>query len=1081
MTGVHLVTSNRLEILAAELAALVRTPLDSPLAPEIIVVQSRGMERWVSMELARANGICANIQWPFPNAFLEMVFETLSPGLPGWAVFDPEVLAFRIMRLITECCERADFKPLADYLKEDIRGVKCFQLARQIADLFDQYLLFRPEMIERWEQGPPPSSEPHRWQALIWRELAHRTPGRHRVDQGRRLVQALRTGTLDPRDLPQRVSIFGVSYLPKFHLEMLAALSGVIEVYLFYLNPCREYWGDIVSLSDAHRTHRWLGAGALDENSLYLERGHRLLASLGTQGRHFLNLLADVEAHHLETFAEPTGDSLLQRLQSDILHLRAPQSLRGGAVDESIQIHACHSPMREIEVLQDQLLAMFSEDSRLQAVDVIVMAPDIEAYAPFISAVFGSPDSAERRIPFHLADRGPHRENRLWRSFMGLLDLPACRLTVSEVLRLLESPGILERFGLEDLHLPRLEQWVRAAGICWGEAETTLRDLGLPGYAQNTWKTGLERLLLGYALPAEGNECFQGLRGPNVVEGSEARVLGGFLDFLEQVFSWSVRLRQPRRLSVWAGELNALLSDFFIENERNASDIQHLRRVLEELAALEAASEFTEEVVLEVPRVFLTERLETQGPGRRFMSGGVTFCAMLPMRAIPFKVVCLIGMNDASFPRENRLVTFDLMAQAPRPGDRSRRNDDQYLFLEAILAARQRLYISYVGQNLLDNSLMPPSVVVSELIDTLQTEYGLPVDDPAHPLVTRHPLQPFSRAYFESGSPLFSFSTEDREICAAAASRSIPPAFAFDPVRLTAEEEAAWRRVDLDQLAAFFGHPVRFFFKQRLGASFDLPEFSASDSEPFDLKGLERFQLGRRLLEQRRMGEDSQAVFRALQAEGRLPHGTMGEVAFQRLWSEVDRFARRFEALFSTVSPTVLETQWDIGGFRVTARLDGVAEHGCWKYRFGRLRPKDRLELWLQHVGACLAKPGASVGESVLFCTDATLRVRRPPDPRSVLEGFLTAYRQGLERPLRFFPGVSWEYATTLRRTSHESQALAAARRRWEGSEFSPGEGEDPYCRRCFEGVDPLDREFQELSRALVLPLLECASEERVA
>ena len=1079
MTGLHIFTSNRMELLSEQLATLVRKPLASAFSPEIIVVQSRGMERWVSMELARINGICANIRFPFPNAFLEMVFEAALLGSTQPAPFDPDVLTFRIMGLITEHAAQPDFKPLIDFLEDDPRDVKRFQLARKIADLFDQYLIFRPEMIERWEKGSLTDTEPHRWQALIWRELVRLTPGLHRVEQRRRLAHAVRSGAMDRGPLPQRVSLFGVSYLPKFHLEILAGLSHVMEVHVFCMNPCREYWADIVSEHEVYQTHRRIGDGDAVENNLHLERGNRLLASLGTLGRHFLDLLAEVSAYQTEAFAEPDGDSLLSRVQADILNLRDPQADAGLCLDGSIQIHACHSPMREVEVLLDQLLAMFAEDPRLRPGDIIVMTPDIEVYAPFISAVFGGQETSQRRIPFNIADRGPHRENRFLQSFFGFLDLRDSRFAVNEVLRLLESPGVLKRFGLEEVHLPRLEQWIRAARVCWGEDETSLRSLGLPGYAYNTWRAGMERLLLGYALPAEGNDRFQGIRGTNAIEGSEARVLGAFLDFLEQVLAWSARLRRPRRLTVWRDDIDEMLSAFFFVDENDPSDTQPIRRILEELADLEVSAGFSEEVALDVPRLFVSERLDAQGAGRGFMSGGVTFCSMLPMRAIPFQVVCLIGMNQDAYPRENRQVSFDLMAQAPRPGDRSRRNDDKYLFLESLLAARRRLYISYVGQSLQDNSLIPPSVVVSELIDTLQTAYGLPAADPAQPLVTRHPLQAFSRNYFQSGSVLFSYSADDFEACAAAASTPSTPLFAAEPIPLAPEEESAWRRVDLEQLAAFFGHPARFFMKKRLGVSLEVPELLIPDSEPFDLKGLERYHLGTRLLEQRLTGMSPQEVFLALQAEGELPHGTMGEVKFQHLWAEVDRLARRIEPQRTSAPTAAVDLQWDIGGFSVTAHLTGVSERGVLRWRFGKLRAKDRLELWLQHVGVCVGEFGKRACESLLVCTDLALRLKRAPDGKSVFEECLSVYRQGLERPLRFFPESSLEYAKTLRKTSCERQALAAARSRWEGSEFYPGEGDDPYYRRCFETIDPLDTEFRELSRRLFDPLLECASEER--
>ena len=1075
MTGFHLITSNHMELLVERLAALAREPLASPLAPDIVVVQSRGMERWVSMELARLNGISANVQFPFPNAFIEAVFKAVSPGLAVPSPFEPDVLAFRVMAIIQEHSGQDEFKHLRHFLADDPRGVKLYQLSRKIADLFDQYLVFRPEMIESWERGPAADSGHHRWQSLIWRELVRLTPGVHRVGQRRLLADAIQSGAAGLGALPRRVSLFGVSYLPRFHLEIFGELSRIVEVHVFCMNPCREYWADIVSEREVQKVQRRLGADDAVEQRLHLERGNRLLASLGTLGRNFLGMLTEFPALQSEEFAEPVGSSLLGRLQSDILNLRDPERDPDLSTDASLRVHACHSAMREVEVLHDQMLAMFEEDLRLQAGEVIVMTPDIEAYAPFISAVFGAPGDAQRRIPFCIADRGPHRESSSLQTFLSLLDLRDSRFSAGEVLRLLEAPGILKRFGLETAHLPRLEQWIREARICWGEDETTQRALGLPGHAYNTWRAGIERLLLGYALPPRGTEVFHGIRGTNAIEGSDARVLGPFLDFLEQVFALSRRLSRRRRLGAWRDELNGVISDFFPEDEGEQPDLQRIRRMLDELAGLEESSGYTADVPVDVVRLFVSERLEGQGAGRGFMTGGVTFCSMLPMRTIPFKVVCLIGMNHDAYPRESRQLTFDLMAQAPRPGDRSRRNDDKYLFLEALLSARRRLYISYIGQSIQDNSPVPPSVVVSELIDAIQTGYGLSVDHPEGPLVTRHRLQAFSPAYFRAGSGLFSYSAEDRQACAAAAAQPSPQPFVPGPIPLTADETAAWSRLDLERLTSFFANPARFLLRSRLGVRLEAPEAVPQDSEPFIIGGLERFDMGSALIEHRLKGLPPRDAFAALRAEGRLPHGTMGEVEFRDLWSEVDRFARRLDALRPATPSTTISAQWDIAGFSLTVRLAGLSENGCLRYRFGKLRAKDHLDLWLRHLALCLAEPARGRRESELVCTDRTLRLKQVADSRAVLEDLLGLYRRGLEQPLFFFPKSSLEYAWMLRKWSSEARALGAARTAWEGSEAHPGEHTDPYFRRCFETLDPLGVEFMELSRRVFDPLLDCA------
>jgi exodeoxyribonuclease V gamma subunit len=989
-------------------------------------------------------------------------------------------MTFRIMGLIEANSSRPEFKSLQHFLADDPRGVRHYQLARKIADLFDQYLVFRPAMIAHWETGEGEPSEHHRWQALIWRELARTTPGLHRGAQRRLLAEAIHGGGPELAALPRRISLFGVSYLPRFHLELFANFSRAVEVYVFCLNPCREYWADIVSERAAQKWQRQGKDAKAVENQMHIERGNRLLASWGTLGRHFLDMLTDLSAFQNETFVTPESDSLLGRLQSDILHLKDPQAEERLSADGSLRIHACHSPTREAEVLRDQLLAMFAEDPQLQPGDIIVMTPDIDAYAPFISAVFGAPASPKQRIPFGIADRGLHRESSCLRTFFRLLDLRDSRFGTGEVLRLLEAPELLKRFRIEDAQLPRLEQWVRTARICWGADETTLQSLGLPEHPHNTWRAGIERLLLGYALPSQGAEVFHGIRGCNVFEGGDARVIGPFLDFLDQVFAFSARLQRPRGLEAWRDEISAMLSAFFPEDDAVLSDLQRIRRILDEMAAMEALAGFGAVVPLEVVRLFLSERLEGEGMGQGFMSGGVTFCSMLPMRTIPFKIVCLIGMNHDAFPRESRHLTFDLIAQAPRPGDRSRRNDDKYLFLEALLSARSRLYISYVGQSIQDNSRVPPSVVVSELIDTLQSGYGLPTEDSSRPLVTFHPLQPFSANYFIGRSALFSFSSEDLQAAVAAAAPPSTKPFVPDAVPLTADEIAGWSRLDIARLASFFGNPVKFLVKERLGIHLGTPQEADSDREPFRLSGLDRFLVGSQLLEQRLHGCSPQEAFAALRAEGRLPHGTPGDIEFGELWNEVDRFARRLDPLRPAAVPAAIDARWEIAGFSLAAHISALSSSGCLRYRFGKLRAKDLLEIWLQHLAYCLSPPAIGEIESVFVCTDRTLQLKEVSDSSAVIAGLLDIYRQGLERPLCFFPQASLEYASVLRGSS-SGRALEAARSIWDGSDLHPGEKSDPYYRRCFETIDPLGIEFKTLSRQVFDPLLDHATIEKSA
>ena len=394
MPGLKIYTGNCLEVLAEKLAGIIGIPVPGlsafPLSQDIIIVQSKGMERWISMELARHNKICANCRFPFPNSFLDEVLQHFFPDMPGSSLFEPDVMAFRLMKILPAHLGNAGFESLSQYLKDDTGKLKLFQLSERISGLFDQYIVFRTDMIFLWEEGRETKEEPHTWQAELWRELAGGNEKYHRAYLQRELIQKIRKLTSGPDGFYGRISVFGISSLPRFHMQVIEELSRIIEVNMFLLNPCREYWTDTLTDKGAGRIRAKYARKLSGEEDLHLERGNRLLASMGELGRTFFEHVISSEHELVEEFEEEECSDLLLSIQSDILNLNdrnitdKPSSMVSEAPDSSLQFHSCHSPMRETEALYDNLLAMFENDPELLPNDIIVMAPDIGLYAPFV-------------------------------------------------------------------------------------------------------------------------------------------------------------------------------------------------------------------------------------------------------------------------------------------------------------------------------------------------------------------------------------------------------------------------------------------------------------------------------------------------------------------------------------------------------------------------------------------------------------------------------------------------------------------------------------------------------------------------
>jgi len=1080
LPGLRLYASNRLEKLAEKLADTVTLPLASPLDKEVIVVQSRGMERWISMQLAKHHGICANIQFPYPNHFVEDIFRKILPDLPERSPFAPEIMTWKILKLLSTCIGRPEFKSLGDYLGDSEVDLKRFQLSERIADTFDQYLLFRPEMIFSWERG-----QDRHWQAVLWRELVKETGKGHRAEVGNAFFEAIKRVPSKKHGLPERISIFGISALPRFHINVLSAISRFTQVNLFLMNPCREYWGDILSGWEMKKTATKQGALELTAQALYMEKGNSLLASMGKLGKDFFALVNEFECEEFASFEVPGEGTLLSCIQSDILNLRERGQETEGkkaveSIDTSIQIHSCHSPMREMEVLYDRLLNMFEKDPNLNPTNILVMAPDIETYAPYIRAVFDMPVDESKGIPYSIADRSIRKENEIIDTFLGLLNLEGSRYGVSQVLSILEAASVQRRFGLSGADLELVRKWTVDTSIRWGIDGKSRGNMGLPSFSQNTWRAGLERLLLGYAMPGNDENIFQGILPYDLMEGNDTSALGKFLDFTDQLFEQTTSLDRPRTLKAWSKTLTDLLDRFFMPDEDSKRAVQAIRHTLNSLGDIQERSVFDEEIDIKVLKWHLGHCLESEGLGFGFITGGVTFCAMLPMRSIPFKVICLVGMNGDAYPRESKPLGFDLMAKHPKPGDRSRREDDRYLFLEVLLSAREQLYISYVGQSIQDNTLIPPSVLISELTDTVEQGFEIPGMNILDHIITRHRLQAFSPEYFRKNKKLFSYSEENLR----AARRMLVKRGAYVPFVSggLSVPEKEWKTIDLDDLYNFIRNPSRYLLQKRLGIYLDQRALIPDEREPFDIKGLEKYLLENSMMEKGLAGRDLKDLFLPTLARGLLPHGTAGECLFERLRQGVERFVEKTGAYLQGAALDPLEVDLSIGDFRLTGKINGLYPKRLMHYRYAKTKAKDHLKTWIYHLALNRIMPDDHPLISMLAGLGS-----KGPEPgwvafeympvqnsEEILGALLEKYWEGLIKPLHFFSETSWEYAQALllQGRPHE-EALNRARNTWAGNEYSQGENSDPYYELFFRNMDPLDPEFQDTAEEVFGTLID--------
>ena len=1137
--------SHRSEVLAETLSGwLARQPL-GPLEPEVVLVQSNGMAEWIKMALAQQGGVCAATRVELPSRFLWRTYRQVlgAHNVPPDSPLDKLPMTWRLMALLPHCVGDAVFQPVAGFLRGD-EPDRLLQLASRLADLFDQYQIYRPDWLDDWAAGRDvlrqaagqadlPADQ--LWQAALWRKvLATLSEAERQATRPALHVRALarlRSGEALASPVARRVSVFGMSHMPGQLLDMLAALATHSQVLLAVPNPCQYHWGDIMDGREwlrAERRRHGYKKESLSETPLAQMHWHApaLLAAWGRQGRDFIRQLDafdDVQAAQeavpgvkLDLFDDvPGADAtrLLTQLQHRIRDLKSAQDAVDAplqADDRSVVFQVAHSPVRELEVLHDQLLQWFHQMPEVSPRDVVVMVPDIEVMAPAIRAVFGQYKRGDARfIPFDIADLGAQANSPLIHAVEWLLALPQQRGRMSELVELLEVPALAARFGIKPEQLPTLTRWMAGSGIRWGLSAQHRQGLGLAACGEdNSALFGVQRMLMGYACGADPMP--PSTAGPDPypeVGGLDAELAGALAHLLQALMDWWETCATAASPAQWAERGRALLAALFKpqdDTDRNA--LSALDQALNDWGKAADQADFAQAVPLAVARSAWLEALKVPKLEQRFRAGGVTFCTLMPMRAIPFQMVCLLGMNDGDYPRRSPRADFDLLGLPgmARPGDRSRRDDDRQLMLEALLSARRVLYVSWSGHSVRDNSEQPPSVLVSQLRDEIDALWGT---GSAKRLTTVHPLQPFSRTYFEEGSALHTYAREWRaaQVQASDQVRDAAQVDAADGAHLLPPLQSATGMpvITLTQLARFLRKPVGAFFRERLQVHLDDERSELHDEELFGLGGLDLYQLLDHELAHvptdlslDALPAHAQRMVQRLRQAGALPLAGVGVLEAQKLSHQLQTLlcaALLERQAYPDVAerllvdlPQAQATPHDLPNVHLQDALSGLlwGEGGALSLtvrasKLANLVPKtpqaypDKLiDIWLLSLAAAAMHqplPCVVVGRN------AVLRVP-PQDPeqaRAQLQVLLDTWVEGMRWPLPLPPGLALQWL----RDKNNRNALADA---YEGSDFKRGAlGEDPALARTYPTLASLldTGAFERLAEAVYAPLQAWAAD----
>ncbi len=1056
----RLIRSNRTENLADALAEAVRRDPLPPFEREAIVVQSRGMERWLTLALAERLGVWSNPFFPFPRVVIEQTLEDLAVGSAEQARrYDPDRLKWIVAKLLVQSAPT----DLRAYLGEPTDDDRALRLAGILAEVFDRYVVFRPDTLRRWLEDDDPD-----WQAVLWRRVVGEI-GPHdlsfRIESALAALRAGATGDLRF----ERLHLFSLETLPPLFLRFFSELSRAVPTTLYVLEPSSEYLGDLdpapqLSLAVEVEPH-----GA-----------HPLLASAGRLSRDFQQVLLEFDESFLDradAFETPGRSTLLSAVQTDILELRGPPPENDrpivDASDDSISIHACPGPMREAQVLHDRIREALEADPSLQPEDIAVMTPDLETYAPVFRAVFGQ--GHRNGIPYEVHDRRTREDAPLFDDFLAVLEVLDSRFSVMDLVRLMDAGSLREELRFSPEERSRLTELLAAAGVRWGIDAEHRAELEFPAEDLHTWRAGLGRLFLGFASMPDAMEVFQGLLPRGAPSLGDAALVARLSRLCSVLFDLRERVSHPLYIRTWVTELERLANLLFEEDEDTGAAVRTLRATLQGLEASAAEAGYEGSLSLRAMRREIGLSLAKSTPPVGFLRRGVTLTELVPLRSVPFRVLCLVGMGEETFPRNDERPAFDETRKRHRPGDRSKRHDDRHSFLQAILCARDRLIITYSAPTRGLHAEASPSPLVWELCETVNRYYQAPERDPlSSPVV--HPLHAFDARYFDGEELPQSFS--DRQLQIARALREAPK----ERPRIELETEPTEPKTSLSvgELASWLWSPAKAFLDRVVRARFDTSAMYEPRGALTEISRLDAAVVGNGAL---RAGLQGEALAAYLEAAPEFPDGSAGRLERRSLRREIEAFHGTRRALESGHALRSERIATTLGDLTVSSRLDGLAPHHRIVERFTRAGRKGELTTWLEHLLMQAAPGGPRPEDTHVVLRGARARpcvvsFRPVKEPARILGDALELYRACLRAPLPIFEQSSRTYAESLvGKAGDRAGALRKAREK-----LARSREWDPRLDYLLGPEDPFDdadwaEGFEQAALTLYEPLLAHRSE----
>ncbi len=988
----YLQVSNSLNQLADKLSIEINSQQQSVFQPVYIITQTEGMNSWLKLRIAQNIGIAANIQFLKPNDLINQVYFILGGQFSKSLSSDD--LNWLLYKVLGETEFIENFPRISDYYNYDgiDKEVKRMALAEKVADLFDQYQIYRPDMIQSWNRDKLfTRHDEEKWQKELWQRTKNLStdlfPDKTLI--GKYIHDALENPDQTER-LKQKMPViylFGISVITEYHLEIFQNLSRYIEIHFLLLNPAPyDFWYEDKSEKLLYFLKK-IGKAHHSETST----GNTLLTAWGKILQDTFSILfkndALINSYDVIGDTHPGEESLLHKIQASIFENRQPEKgtiTKKDIEDGSVNINSCYGPAREVESLYNYLTHLVDKKNELlSSRNIIVMVSDIDLYASYIKAVF---DNAPYKFQYTIADESYAASDSISNALHNILSINAQEFTAEAVVRLLDFTGVKNRHKINNTG--QIRDVVDAANIRFG-IEGDYSDDSV--YV--SWKYGLKRIMYGICISGgeeygRGEDSFFPMDN---IESSDVLNVIRFVHFAESLIQSLEERKQPKRIGEWVEYVENVLNNFVINKEENQEEDYGI--LLTQLENYNTINDlFDEKISYEVFAHNFLPTLSGATRSKVFAGGGITFCSLIPMRSIPFEIVCLLGMNFDKFPRKDKKTSFNLIEKERRKGDRNMKENDKHLFLETLLSAQKYLYISFTGQSVKDNSNLPPSILVDELLDYIESSSEQPTEV-REQLITKHPLHPFSRKYSLNDSRYYSYLLN-------------PGGQATTIFTNRAEEELNFEEIQIHKLISFLKSPVKGYYNNVLGIYYNDDPVTLQNTEIFELDQLGKWEFKNKVL---KIDAEEIKKFKNEQLKkGKLPLKNMAPVVLHQIVDDMAEVKEKFIRLTEEESETIEPIQLVLDQVVLKGTVGNIYGDKQVAVSFSKRENKYLLEAWVNY----LALRAAGIEKTLQFVSQSKKDIFKgieisQQEAINTLKDLIELYREGHKEIIPFDTGFN--------------------------------------------------------------------------